>query len=330
MAYQVKMWPNENGLLLTGRGLRLGLALCLVPLLPLACTTLGHSGSSAAPAQDEAEQLAGSGETQRTPAAAATDLADVADDRSSATKASNFQLLDVPGLGSFYLPSATVRDLRSARAKARLRLKDHPEDPWALRTLAVYEMAIGNAFGAKTYLEIARNRGLGFEPESSLVMGLALLALGHDDRAVAEFERAEATNEGYALSHLNQGLYALNRGSASQAAQHFSSAALRDGRNVVARLHLGQAYFLMRMHTQALKQFDEVISVAPSNTIAHFNRGVVLHRGLREFERARDAFEVVLQSAQTAETLRRKTLGALRNLDRDAQGRDNIATIGSF
>jgi Tfp pilus assembly protein PilF len=98
----------------------------------------------------------------------------------------------------------------------------------------------------------------------------------------------------------------------------------------MARIHLGQAYYLMRMHTQAIKQLDEALVVDPSNLLAHYNRAIVLHRGLREFKRARDSLEIVLSAPETGSSLRKKALGAVRNLDRDAQGRDNLATIGSF
>jgi Tfp pilus assembly protein PilF len=125
-------------------------------------------------------------------------------------------------------------------------------------------------------------------------------------------------------------MQALQRGNASVAATHFSRAVSRDGRHVMARIHLGQAYYLMRMHTQAIKQLDEALVVDPSNLLAHYNRAIVLHRGLREFKRARDSLEIVLSAPETGSSLRKKALGAVRNLDRDAQGRDNLATIGSF
>ncbi len=261
---------------------------------------------------------------------APSDLAQANEDRGSVQRVSNYRIINIPAVGSFYLPFHVLDGLRSNRTVARNKLKDHPNDAWALRTLAVHELAMGNAFGARTYIEVARSNGSGYEPESSLVMGLAYLAIGDQELADAEFERSQTTNEGFAIAQINRGMAALNVGSASQAALNFGSVVSRDPRNIVARLHLGQSYYVMRMHTLAVRQFDDVVSIDPSNALALYNRGIVLHRGLRDFGRARDSLEAVLSSRSAGAALKRKANGAMRNLDRDSQGRDNLATIGAY
>ncbi len=258
------------------------------------------------------------------------DLAASRDELSTINRSSNYRLLDIPSLGEFYVPAALLKDIRKNWSQARTKLRTSPHDAAALRVLAVHELALGNYEGANTYIAIARSAGVGFDDQSSLLMALAQLAAGNVAGSEAEFERASTTTQGYALAHLNRGMYALAIGSASQAAAQFSAVISRDDSNLIARLHLGQAYYLLRKFKSSVAEFDRVIDLDESNALALYNRGIVLHRGLRQYGPARDSLEKILAMKGVSTQMKSKAAGAIRNLDRDSQGRDNLATIGAY
>ncbi len=258
------------------------------------------------------------------------DLAASREELSTVNRSSSYRLLDIPSLGEFYVPAVLLKDIRKNWSQARVKLRTSPHDAAALRILAVHELALGNFEGADTYIAIARSAGVGFDDQSSLLMALAQLAAGNVAGSEVEFERASTTSQGYSLAHLNRGMYALAIGSASQAVAQFSAVISRDESNVIARLHLGQAYYLLRKFKSSVAEFDRVIDLDASNALALYNRGIVLHRGLRQYGPARDSLEKVISMKGVSAQMKSKAAGAIRNLDRDSQGRDSLATIGAY
>lgn len=258
------------------------------------------------------------------------ELAQSTEDGRSVYRNSEYRILDLPDVGAFYLPASLMTNVRENWVRARQRLKSHPNDARSMRMLAVYELMLGNPHAAQTYLGIARAQGGGFDPHSSLVLALAHYAAGSVTKARAEFARAESRIEGYVLSRINQGLGALHLGNAGLAGQHFRSVLAKVPDNVLAHLHLGQAEYLLRRYESALTHFDRVAQLDPGNNLAHFNKGIVLHRGFQRFDDARDSLEVVLKSETASQELKGRAEGALRNVERAEHGRENLATIGIF
>jgi tetratricopeptide (TPR) repeat protein len=293
-------------------------------LIASACTT---SADPSAENDSGSVSLASAG-------AAATgldqDLAASREELSSVNRSSSYRLLDIPSLGEFYVPAVLLKDIRKNWSQARVKLRTNPHDAAALRILAVHELALGNYEGANTYIAIARSAGVGFDDQSSLLMALAQLAAGNVAGSEVEFDRASTTSQGYSLAHLNRGMYALAIGSASQAVAQFSAVISRDESNLIARLHLGQAYYLLRKFKSSVAEFDRVIDLDASNALALYNRGIVLHRGLRQYGPARDSLEKVISMKGVSAQMKSKAAGAIRNLDRDSQGRDSLATIGAY
>lgn len=260
----------------------------------------------------------------------AQDLADGLDDRQAVSEMGSYRILDLPGVGGFYLPASLLSNLRRDRVAARIKLRSAPHDILSLQSLAVYELALGNPAGARSYMNIARSGGAGENSISGVIEGIIQYGLGQPIQARKEFAAAERFREGFILAHLNQGLYALGAGSASQAALHFQQVVNVDKRNALARLHLGQALYVQRNFKQALAQFDEALMNAPENALIQFNRAVVLHRGMRQFTEARVAFRKVISSDKAGMRLKIRASGALQNLDRDEHGAENLATIGAY
>lgn len=258
------------------------------------------------------------------------ELAQATEDSKSVYRNSKYRILDLPDVGAFYLPAELMTNVLENWVRARQRLKTHPNDARALRLLAVYELSLGNPHAAQTYLGIARSQRGGFDPQSALVLALAHYAAGSFSKARAEFARAESSNEGYVLSHMNQGLAALHLGNAGLAGQHFRTVLSRSSDNVLAHLHLGQAEYLLRRYDSALEHFDRAAKLDPGNNLAHFNKGIVLHRGFQRFDDARDSLEEVVDSETASQELKGRAEGALRNVERAEHGRENLATIGIF
>lgn len=306
------------------------LSLLAAMVLTSACTTTQNETGS----DDRSSSATHSSGAVGLPAASAggldQDLAASRDEVASVNRVSNYRLLEIPGLGEFYVPSPLLKDIRRNWSQAKLQLRNNPHDAAALRVLAVHELALGNYEGANTYIAIARSAGVGFDSESSLLMALAQLAAGNVSGSDGEFERASSTSQGYQLAHLNRGMYALAIGSATQAVTHFSAVISRDERNIIARLHLGQAYYLLRKFKSAVAEFNRVIELDESNALALYNRGIVLHRGLRQYGPARNSLEKVLVMKGVSSQMKSKAAGAIRNLDRDSQGSENLATIGAY
>lgn len=241
-----------------------------------------------------------------------------------------YRIIDVPEIGSFYLPAGAMKNLRSKWAKAKDVLKTDPENHAALRVLATYELSLGNPYGAKTYLNIARSKGFGRDALSRLIFALSELATGRESSARREFSLASTKKWSSVLAEMNLGLAALHKGKSQLAILHFERASRLDVNNSLAYIHLGQAYYLEKNFQKSLTAFNKATEIDPENNLAHFNKGVVLYRGFREFSEGRRSLERVIGSEQAGDRIKRRAEGALRDLERAEHGRENLATIGVY
>lgn len=96
----------------------------------------------------------------------------------------------------------------------------------------------------------------------------------------------------FAASYIS-GDIELWRKNYEQARIHYEHALLSDPHSIPLKTNLGAALYGLGLHDEAIKNYDQVLQLQPSNSMAWFNRGIALLERY-EFEAARNDFDKVL------------------------------------
>jgi predicted AlkP superfamily phosphohydrolase/phosphomutase/tetratricopeptide (TPR) repeat protein len=103
----------------------------------------------------------------------------------------------------------------------------------------------------------------GMEEKLQLRIGQALAKLGRWKQALEAFGRAVRHDPRSVSAHQGQGLCLLKMGRAEEAADELLEAVALRFETPLAHYHLGEAYYRMGLHAEALQAFQVVLRMAP-------------------------------------------------------------------
>jgi len=173
-----------------------------------------------------------------------------------------------------------------------------------LLTLARERFAVQDYYGAAQLLEEVLDSGRRFADVHHL-LGLSLALLGHNERALAEFDRALELNPRYVEANIHRGILLNELGRAEEAEASFRTAVAEgeDGigelsRPVVAKLanlhaELGEAYAEAGALPEAIEQFQQAVTLGPAFHDLRYRLSRLLLEAGRPLE-AREQLERIL------------------------------------
>lgn len=240
------------------------------------------------------------------------------------------RLITLIGSKEYYFSLKQTGNITAQAAKARRTLKSQPFQLGALKALAYEALADNNPEGAQAFLKIATDKKVGLDDEAYVILGVAHLIREEERKGFEMLERAEAMNSRNILPAVNMGLFHLAKGSGRDAAIYFRRVLLVEPNNPVAHIHAGDAFYLVKDFKNSIAHFDKVLELSPDNQVARYNLGIVYHVGLRQYGKAKNHFQKLLEDKNLDPTIRSVTEGALKNVAREEHGREGLSTIGVF
>jgi tetratricopeptide (TPR) repeat protein/S1-C subfamily serine protease len=143
--------------------------------------------------------------------------------------------------------------LRNEKAETLSKLKKYPE------AIAIYTNIIQTKPEAYSY----NNRGV------------AKSALGNNQGAISDFDRAIAINPQRLMAYYNRGIAKYILGNKQGAISDFDKAIALDPKMAKAYLNRGIAKYVLGNDQGAIGDFDKAIAIDPQYALAYVSRGVV-------------------------------------------------------
>jgi protein O-GlcNAc transferase len=182
--------------------------------------------------------------------------------------------------------------LDAAVAALRVLADRLPQDPQLLFYLGTAELKKGDASQAARRLE--RSLQLAANPNTANNLGLALLDLGQNERALNALEQAVRLSPRYADAHYNRGTALQALGRLDEALQSYEEAIRLQPDHVNAHNNRGVVLRMLQRAEEALACFDTALRLRPDSFEAHTNRGNALC-DLRRPAEALPCYERALQ-----------------------------------
>ena len=149
-------------------------------------------------------------------------------------------------------------------------------------------------------------------------LGVALIALGRDERARQEFQRAVAADWEYPKAHANLGKVLSKLGHHELAAQSFETAARQDPNDADALFRWAQTDQKLGNEDKALQRLGRVLALAPDHGRAWLVSGDLLERR-GAFDVALDAYRSAVLHSPRSAAAHQGLVGLLLRLDRSEQ-----------
>ncbi len=108
-------------------------------------------------------------------------------------------------------------------------------------------------------------------------LGLALMALGRVEQALASFDQAISIHSSYADAYLSRGTALHRLGRFDAAVESLKQAVALRPQLAEAHVGLGTAYYELKQLDVALYCYDRALGINPKLAVAHSNRGIVLN-----------------------------------------------------
>lgn len=182
--------------------------------------------------------------------------------------------------------------LDAAVAALRLLADQQPQDAQLFFYLGTAELQRRDASEAARWLE--RSLSLAANPNSANNLGLALLDLGQNERALTALDQAVRLRPGYADAHYNRGTTLQALGRLDEALRSYAEAIRLRPDHANAHNNRGVVLRLLRRAEEALACFDTALRLNPASAEAHTNRGNALC-DLRRPGEALPSYERALQ-----------------------------------
>jgi tetratricopeptide (TPR) repeat protein len=104
-------------------------------------------------------------------------------------------------------------------------------------------------------------------------LGLALMADGQPEEAMAEYRKALEYEPGFPAAHNNLGIALLGEGRADEAIAEFEAAIAAAPRNAESHNNLGMAFRREGRMDEALAQYGAALEIKPDDLLTNFNMG---------------------------------------------------------
>lgn len=179
------------------------------------------------------------------------------------------------------------KNFAEAQQYARAVLVGDPDNINAYLNLAIayYEMGL-----YEVGLLVCRN-ALEIKPKNPYILniaGLLTLKLGDVKQAVRFFEQAIESKSSMIDPHLNLGAITLNYKDFETAKTHFELVLEVDKNNPVAMMSLAVTLRGLGMGDSALKIYNDLLKIYPSNIDIHYNLCLLYQENLNDYQKALD------------------------------------------
>src|SRR5262249_16677339 len=148
---------------------------------------------------------------------------------------------------------------------------------------------------AKQVLAAAAKKAL-TEPEAHYNLAVILMREGRLDAAVAEYQRALATDPQHALAHNNLGVAWDALAEHRKAADEFKKAIASDPAYAEAHFNLGLSYYLLGDNARATQHFEKALSLEPRQEGDPYVKLGELYLQQGKKDRALEAFKKAVQA----------------------------------
>lgn len=232
----------------------------------------------------------------------------------------------------FYLPAAQLANISKRARLARHRLNSETAaDAAELRVLAVEALVEGRPEQVQGYVELSKSKRVrrNLSADDQLLLGISSLLMG-DPLAARRRLTVAASSAGTvgAAARANLGLVAMRQGAFLEALDMFRQAKSLEPRNTRFLHMVAEAAHASRKHALSVDSYKKIISIEPTDFLAHYNLGLVYHFGLRRYADAIKEFQFVMDHPKAPRDVRVLADGAFANVRREEEGSQGLATTG--
>lgn len=203
-------------------------------------------------------------------------------------------------------------------------LEEQPDHPEALHLSGVALLQSGDAAGAEALL--VRAADLAPNPKAANNLGIALLELGRNEEAIAQFERAIALDEGFADAHYNNGQVLQAGSQLSAAAACYQRAIEIDPRHANAHNNLGTVLILGGFFARAAEIYRITTRLQPNSSEPLANLVSALEM-MNSVDEATAAAERLAKLAPDMPAVRVLYARVARREGRFADARDELVSV---